>query len=341
MVTAAAALLSVVTLAGQEREIGRISFFGQDGFDVAAIKAVLPYREGSRIPYGALEGAALEKAGQIAERVDEAVTSVIGRGPTDLATVCCDEAGRLLIYIGLPGKSVHPARYNAPPSGTSRVPADVESLHAQLTDLLFKAVLERRADEDRSEGYALATNNPALRDKQLEWRDAVRRHEPALFSVATSARDPSQRRLAATAMGYLRPGDRQIAALVSASFDPDDGVRNNAVRALAVLLTGKPELSRRVPGRRFIDLLSSGTWSDRNKGLAVIEVLVARREAGLLRDLRARASTPLLEMAQWPWMHARPARVILGRIIGIPEQQLGAVADEEPPITLLRRFRER
>jgi hypothetical protein len=117
-------------------------------------------------------------------------------------------------------------------------------------------------------------------------------------------------------------------------------VRNDAVRALAVLLTGKPELSRRVPGRRFIDLLSSGTWSDRNKGLAVLEMLVARRDAGLLRDLRARASASLVEMAEWPRGHARSARVILAHIAGIPEQQLNAIVDEEPPTALLRRFRE-
>jgi hypothetical protein len=334
------AVLFLATLSGQERQIARITFFGQGGFDVAAVRAALPLREGSLVPFGLIEGAAADEAARLRQRLDEAVMRIVGGGPTDVATVCCDSSGRLLIYIGLPARSLRTVQYNPPPTGSDRVPVDVEQVHEQLNELLFKAVLDGRAAEDRSEGYPLARENPTLRAKQLQWRETVRRHERTLLAVVRSAGDAAQRRIAAAALGYLRPSDSQVAALVSASFDADEDVRNDAVRALAVLLTGKPELSRRVPAERFIDLLSSGTWSDRNKGLAVIEAIVVHDDARLLRDLRARATAALVDMAQWPPLHARSARVILAHMAGIPEREIDAVVDEEPPKTLLQKFRD-
>ena len=140
--------------------------------------------------------------------------------------------------------------------------------------------------------------------------------------------------------GRARQTDQQIGALVTASFDPDDGVRNNAARALAVLLFAKPESSRRIPARRFIDLLSSGTWSDRNKGLMVVQALTETRDSSVLRDLRSRTLVPLIEMAQWPKGHAISARLILGRVAGIDERRLAQVVEEEPPNTLLQAFRK-
>ena len=202
----------------------------------------------------------------------------------------------MLIYIGLPGKSVRPVRYNQAPKEKLKLPDGLLQLHTQVDDLLFKAILEGRGGEDRSEGYSLSRDEPALRSKQLEFRDEVRKNEAEILKVVRSCGDAEQRQIAATALGYARQTEQQIGALVTASFDPDDGVRNNAARALAVLLFAKPESSRRIPARRFIDLLSSGTWSDRNKGLMVVQALTETRDSSVLRDLRSRTLVPLIEM---------------------------------------------
>ena len=41
-------------------------------------------------------------------------------------------------------------------------------------------------------------------------------------------------------LGYARQSDQQVDALVHASLDADDDVRNDAVRALEVLAGAKP-----------------------------------------------------------------------------------------------------
>ena len=51
--------------------------------------------------------------------------------------------------------------------------------------------------------------------------------------------------------GYGRQSSEQIDALVRASLDPDDNVRNDAVRALAVLAGAKPNLAQKISPEPF------------------------------------------------------------------------------------------
>jgi hypothetical protein len=329
-------LLMAPLIFAEDQRVGFVAFFGQEGLDTVAIRHALPFHEGSIVPFGADDTDSVDIANRWEQDVKDAVKRLIGREPPDVARVCCTNSGDLLVYIGLPGKSFRLIRYNEAPKGTVRLPEILVSLDGQIDKLLFKAVLEGRIGEDDSEGYALFKDDPELRKKQLEFRDQARLNDRAVFKVIESSSDAKQRAIGATALGYLRQSDRQIAALVKASFDPDEEVRNNAIRALGVLLSAKPEVGRRIPAKRFISLLSSGTWSDRNKGLMVIFRLTQGRDPKLLRDLRSEALTPLVEAAQWERGHALGARVILGRIAGIEEAKLWSLAEEEPPDTILR-----
>ena len=186
---AIAALLLANVLGAQERRIGRIAFFGHDGVDVVAIRDSLPFREGDIVPVGDSDADASNPAVRWKESIGQAVNRVLGRFPTDVASPCCDEAGQVLIYIGLPGKSVHPVRYNQAPKEKRVLPDGLLQLHMQVDDLLFKAILEGRAAEDRSEGYSLAKDEPALRSKQLEFRDEVRKNEAEILEVVRSSAD--------------------------------------------------------------------------------------------------------------------------------------------------------
>ena len=331
-------LVSVLTpaaLVAQDREIGRVSFFGADGFDVKAIRDALPIREGDRVPLDTLEADATQRAAGWRRAISNAVGRIAHVEPTGVDIVCCDERGRLLVYVGLPGASIRPVRYNPPPGGAATLPEAIVRAADEIAGLLFKAVAAGRAAEDHSQGYSLAADDPALRTRQLAWRDEVRRHAAEVFEVVRSARDPRQRGIAALALGYLPPSDAQVGALVSASFDPDDGVRNNAVRTLAVLLVTRPERGARVPGDRFIELLHSPVWSDRNKGLLLLQALTVSRNPDLLQQLQ-RARGSLVEMAGWPKGHAVAARVILGRMLGIAEAAMASLVNEEPPESLMR-----
>lgn len=67
-------------------------------------------------------------------------------------------------------------------------------------------------------------------------------------------------------------------------------------------------------------MLSSGSWTDRNKAGAVVTSLTQSRDRKLLAELRAEALVPLLEMARGPNVgHAYGARILLARIAGIDE----------------------
>jgi len=139
--------------------------------------------------------------------------------------------------------------------------------------------------------------------------------------------------------GYGRQSDRQIDDLVHASLDPDDGVRNNAVRALEVLAAAKPDVARRIPPQPFVRLLRSGSWSDHNKASLVLVALTTTREPKLLEELRADALESLLEMARWRNIgHAEAALTILGRMAGVKEDTLNGLIEAGQTSTILAKF---
>ncbi|HET9384631.1 MAG TPA: hypothetical protein VFO67_05760, partial [Gemmatimonadales bacterium] len=227
-----------------------------------------------------------------------------------------------LVYVGLPGASSKPVAYNPVPRGDARFSPGVVKLHAVMGDALLNAVKSGDAREDRSQGFALG-ENPALRAAQMAIREHALENEAEIVRVLESSADAEHRAMAATALGYARASSRQVASLARASLDGDDNVRNNAVRALGVLLQARPELARDVPAASVLPLLSSPVWSDHNKGAMLVEALTKNRDPELLRQLRASALDNLLEMARWRSAgHADSARMLLGRIAGIEEDRL-------------------
>jgi HEAT repeat protein len=134
------------------------------------------------------------------------------------------------------------------------------------------------------------------------------------------------RRVASEAVGYTRQSQDQILALVRAARDPDDVVRNNATRALAST----------IPPDTFIDMLNSGTWTDRNKGTALLVQLTATRNSELLANIRLVALYSLIEMASWRRPgHAYFARMVLGRVAGLEEDRLSKLAINGPVDAIL------
>jgi hypothetical protein len=124
-------------------------------------------------------------------------------------------------------------------------------------------------------------------------------------------------------VGYIHQSPEQINALVHASRDPDETVRDLATRAVWVIAASKTELAAAIPPDTFIDMLNSGTWTDRNKAIMLLDELTEPRDAKLLKKIRAAALDSLIEMASWHWSgHADSARMVLGRIAGIPEERL-------------------
>jgi hypothetical protein len=311
------AFLFVFVAFGQDtqRRIGEIEFYGRAGLDLNKIQAALPIHEGDAFTPSP------DVILNTVNRVNEAVRHVTGRAATDVAPVCCDAQGNWILYIGLPGNSIRSFRYNPTPRRALRLPPEVVELYQQTMDALSAAVQHRGGEEDRSRGYMLSSD-PTLHPKQLATREYAVRHEHLLRRVLEQSRDDEQRIVAAHFLGYARQSQEQIAALMRASCDANETVRNNATRALGVLAESNPRVAERIPATGFIEMLNSGLWTDRNKAGFVLEMLSRRREQRLLNELRSQAQDSLLEMARWRTGHAYSARVLLGRIAGIEESRL-------------------
>jgi hypothetical protein len=311
------ALLLAPAASGQEkvRRIGEIEFYGYAGLDLESVRAAMPVREGDEFV------ATGDSVFDLIGRVGGAVRRVTGRGPTDVSPVCCDAQGNWMVYVGLPGKSITSFSYNPAPTGKPRLPPEAATLYREAMEANSAAVM-RGAREDDSRGYALSSD-PEQRASQLAVRAYALRHERLLYLVLESSAEAGQRAVAAHLIGYARRSDAQLKALVRASRDPDETTRNNAVRALGVLIESDPGLGKRVPAAVFIEMVGSGSWTDRNKAGRVLEQLSRGRDPRLLRQLRARALDALTEMARWRGAgHAQQARLILGRMAGIEEGRL-------------------
>ncbi len=304
----------------EQRPVGSIDFFGYKGFDLARIRAALPVREGDMLP-------GKRSRDEWIEEIRNNVRRTIGRDATDVTVVCCDSSARLLIYIGLPGESSKPVVFRPKPNGTHQLPDAIVDASAKVADAWERAVLHGKSKEDDSQGYALS-EDPDLRSKQIAFRDLVRANERIVIDVLQASKNAAQRAVAATATGYLGSSDTQVKALVAASLDPNEDVRNNSVRALSVLARARPTITSTIPDEPFLSLLSSGIWSDRNKGVMVLDTLTVKRDPRILDHVRWRALDSLIEMARWKTTsHAFVARVILGRIAGIDEQRIVQLAD--------------
>ena len=184
----------------EPRRIGSIDFYGYAGLNLEQIKSALPLHVGDLYP----------SPFETIEEIRKAVTSVIGRPPTDVSPVCCDAQGNYMIYIGLPGASMKETKFNLVPTGNTQLPPKIVELYKQTMDASTASVLKGGTREDDSKGYALSINDPTLRAKQLEVRAYALRNEKLIRAVLDSAPDPEQRFVAAYLLGYARQSPKQI-----------------------------------------------------------------------------------------------------------------------------------
>ena len=318
-------VLPLTLLDGAEPRIATIEFFGHRGVDIAALRTSLPVREGD------------EWSDDARTRVRDSVTRAIGKQATDVNAVCCTSDGGVLLFIGIPGGSYREFAYGPEPTGHARVSTELEQLDERLGQAIAAAVRKGgdAAQEDDSKGYAL-TKDPEARSVQLALRRYAVAHEPELFRVLASSADAKHRAIASQALGYARQSARQLNALTRAVRDPDELVRNNSTRAIGVLADANASLARHMRPDVFIEMLNSGIWTDRNKGAMVLERLTTKRNPAVLAKLRTIALDSLIEMTLWrEATHAGVARMLLGRVAGIPEKQLEELARKGPPQTIV------
>ena len=310
LLTAGAAL----AVDGQSVEIGIIDLYGMNKVPARDVRAALTFKEGDRITEDAGEPRAVKSS-------KERLAKLPGVVRARIEVVCCD-SGRVMVFVGIEEQGAPTLRLRPAPEGDVRLPADIDHAGEEFSKALMLAVQRGDAGEDRSKGHSLV-HDPAARAVQERFIVFARRDPALLRLVLRNSSDAGERALAAQVLGYV--GDKQsvVDDLERGMSDPDENVRDNAMRALMVFADAAPGpdgSTLHVPPGPFIELLNSPVWSDRNKASGALMALSARIDRKALAELRKSALTPLVEMARWKSAgHALASFMILARVAGYPD----------------------
>jgi hypothetical protein len=306
-------LLLAGLAAGQAPRIGVLNFYGLRKVPEAKIRQALGVKEGDPLP---------ASKGDAEERID----GVAGVVESHLEAVCCD-AGKVILYVGIEERGAPHFDLREPPESDVRLSEEINSTYRLFLESFEAAVRKGDTAEDLTRGHSLMAD-PAARADQEMLIPLAKDHLAQLRSVLRNSADEAQRAVAAYVIGYAPVKKEILDDLQYALKDADAGVRNNAARsmiALAVLARLEPDYGMKIQPTWFIEMLNSLSWSDRNQALKALQILTDNRDASALDQLRERALPSLVEMARWKTLrHALPALVLLGRIAGLPENQVQA-----------------
>ena len=314
-------------LAAQAPRIGVIDFYGLQKVPEAKLRQALGVREGDALP---------ASKGDAEERIDQ----VSGVVESHLEGVCCD-SGKIILYLGIEEKGAPHFDLREPPDDDVQLPDEIKTQYQRFLDATAAANRLGQTAEDLTHGEALSAN-PETREIQQEFTPIAKKYLGDLRHVLRDSSDEEQRAIAAYVIAYA-PDKRDIVDdLQFALKDSDPGVRGNATRglkALAVLARLHPESGVKVEPTWFIEMLNSLSWSDRYQALQMLQILTDQHEQSTLDQLRERALGSLIEMARWKTLaHALPAYILLGRIAGLPDDQVQAAwsrGDRETVISSL------
>lgn len=249
---------------------------------------------------------------------------VPGVADAAVSVVCC-EGARSIMYVGVREHGAAAMTFRPAPTGSEELTPDIVASGARYFQALMAGVRAGVAQENDSAGHSLAEYTPA-RIEQLIFIDYAATHLDLLRAVLRNSANAEQRALAAQVIAYTSEKRSVVPDLVDAVRDPNEEVRNNAMRALAVMAMyeqAHPEAGLNVPHAPFIDMLNSIAWTDRNKASFALAALTTSRDPKLLAELRARALDALVEMTRWRAEgHAMAPAVILGRVAGLSDPQI-------------------
>ena len=297
--------------------IGIIDFYGLRSISERQVREALQIKEGDTAPDD-LEGA---KRG-IAHRL----MSLQGVVDAGICLVCCD-SGKAILFVGIREKGAPSLQFRPAPNGKIRLPEDITQAGKDEQNASMNAVLKGNSGEDDSRGHALS-NDPATRAIQERFITFAARDLKLLRDVLRHSDDAEHRALAAQVIAYTANKQAVVNDLVEAMRDPADGVRNNAMRALAVMAGSAPQTDKnqiRIPVRPFIEMLNGIEWTDRNKSSWALLRLTEKRDPAVLSELRQKALPSLIEMARWKSSgHAYAPFTLLGRVVGLPEDEITA-----------------
>lgn len=294
--------------------IGTIDYYGLRRASKIEVERALQIKPGAKVPKSLL----------LAEKRLEAVPGVAA---AKLNFVCCDPTGKTILYAGIQETDAPTLHFRAAPKRNVKLPQEIVAAEQSFDDALMKAVEAGDAGEDDSQGYTL-NHNPALRAVEERFIGFAARDLALLRNVLRNSSNADQRALATEIIGYSQDHRAVVPDLEYAMSDRDYNVRNNAMRALAVIAgyaNAHPSLGINIPAHPFIKMLNSLIWNDRDKAGFALVPLTENRDPAVLAELRKDALPALVEMARWKTPgHADMFCILLGRMAGLPEKTISS-----------------
>jgi|SRR6218665_91987 len=313
----------------QPERLGTIEVYGSVNVPVTDIVKSTGFKEGDSIIRYQYDKAAIEKR----------IRSVPGIVAADVTLICCDDKQhRSILYVGVSDAVVSADAFHDKPNGNFRLDPYILATYDHYDEALRDAVRAGQATENDDQGHVLLSYPPAipLQDSLLLYASS---HLPLLKQVLRHAADASQRQAASWIIAFTTDKISVIEDLLYATNDADETVRNNATRALGVMARYAdlhPSSGIVIPAAPFIRRLYSIVWTDRNKGLMVLEALTRKRDDKVLQLLKNDALSPIVQMARWKNPgHAMFSLIILGRIAGISDEAIFAAFNAEDRSVLL------
>lgn len=288
-----------------------------------------------RTAVGVKEGDPLPSREDTEDRIDKVSGILASR-----VEIACCERKNMILYVGVEERDSPRFEFHPQPNGDAALPDELMDNYRKLLSQVGESLRARNADEDLTNGYSLMAD-PDSRQTQQSFLEFAAKDLPLIDKVLRESRDTEQRIAAAYIMQYAprdpRSAKTMLNGLQYALQDPEDGVRDMAIRSLKAVAVGAklhPDQELRIEPTWFVELLNSIVWSDRrNASLALVD-LTDDRNADSLALIRERALPSVLEMARWRDLsHALPAFILAGRLAGLDEKQIQEAwtsGDREP-----------
>ncbi len=256
---------------------------------------------------------------------EDRIEEIPGVTQARLEAVCCDQNHKAILYVGIEEKGAPHFNYRPPPSGEVQLPAQIAPIYARFLGAVAAAGQKGPVSEDLTRGHSFMSD-PRVRALQEAFVDIATTYPTELRNVLREGANEEQRAMAAYIIGYAPNKMRVVNDLQYALQDPDDTVRNNAMRSLAafaVLKQKDPTVEMKIEPIWLVALLNSLVWGDRHTAAVTLVTITENRDADTLSLIKERAMPALAEMAAWKTLaHALPAYILMGRAGGLKEAEL-------------------
>ena len=189
--------------------IGIIDFYGIRSLPEAQVRQALDFHEGDQL--------SSDQFGKRVQAAERKLETLPGIKKARLNFICCAEANKLILFVGIEETGARCQEFAPAPQGTVRLLADVVQASKDI-DAAFENMQADGLEEDDSQGYALF-HDPGMRAVQLRFPALAEKNITILRDVLRNSSDAADRAFAAEVLGYAKDKQAVVSDLLDAMRD--------------------------------------------------------------------------------------------------------------------------